>query len=67
MHTYKKTTDDPRHGQETWTVGYWGSINVTTGVQIWHGMRSFKLEREAAAFTNYLNGGTGGFYPFEKV
>lgn len=48
MHTYRKSEES------LWTVGF---EMPDTDVMSWRAIKDFRRERDAAAFTNYLNGG----------
>jgi hypothetical protein len=81
MHTYRKTVDDARHpAASSWTVGYWlperppatgsasgggGGIFDPRHPPGWHAIQTFKTEKMAARFANYLNGGTGQLFQGE--
>jgi hypothetical protein len=59
MHTYKHVKD----GEEwIWVVGHYSMIGDSDGVESrWQAMKDFDDEEAAAAYVNYLNGGTGHF------
>jgi hypothetical protein len=52
MHTYIKSKNEP-----VWTVGYYA-------VGLWHTLRDYPDERDAAAYVSYLNGGDHPRKPF---
>jgi len=49
MHTYRKSK-----GEELWTVGF---EMPSENVHEWRPIKDFNEERQAAAYTSYLNGG----------
>lgn len=61
MHTYIKHKDG---SYTVWTVGHYRIVSdpVEDGVssQEWVPMKDFNTESEAAAYTNFLNGGDFG-------
>jgi hypothetical protein len=56
MHTYKSIRDGA-----LWTVGHYKmqGYEESSSEQYWIAMKDFRTEREAAAYVNYLNGGSG--------
>jgi hypothetical protein len=55
MHTYKKSK-----GEALWTVGHYERHSNEDGTwDQWVPMHDFASVETAAAFVNYLNGGTG--------
>lgn len=54
MHTYRKLTDG-------YSVGYWntGTNNSGHHSSFWHELRLLTHLYDAAAYVNYLNGGSG--------
>jgi hypothetical protein len=45
-----------------WTVGFLISSNSETLADEWQAVRDFASEKQAFAFINYLNGGSGDFF-----
>jgi hypothetical protein len=58
MHTYRKSKDE-----QLWTVGHYKMIGDEhfSSEHEWEAMKDFAKEDDAAAYVNYLNGGTGGY------
>jgi hypothetical protein len=57
MHVYIKAKEE-----RVWTVGFYHPPQGPTQPHYrWHPLRNFDHEDSAAAYVNYLNGGTGDF------
>lgn len=44
-----------------WTVGFYEPVvpNSTLNAPRWHALEDFNIKEDAAAFVNFLNGGSG--------
>lgn len=59
MHTYRT------FGEGSWAVGFYSIGFHPNGLPTshWHPIKAFTIEKEAAAYANYLNGGNGHNHP----
>jgi len=60
MYVYKYARED-----KLWVVGYY-TPETETVRQSFVAVRDCRSSDEAAAFVNYLNGGTGDGFPWDK-
>jgi hypothetical protein len=61
MHVYRKT----REGEEwLYTVGYW--VHINDGDSVWTPLEDTSKEEEARQLVNYLNGGDGWPFRYER-